>query len=168
LKQLKFESVAEKAACPILTTFAIKKKLEIEYQRKFYETNPETDERFELYRPDFILHGGDFFLIVEIDGEKFHTNKFHETARDLYFENQGYTMLHVPAKIPLFHPNDFGNILNEAWIDYTPQEFPAHLYRMPVKLCKWCAHIRNSDQNSPHVRCKGNNCDCPCWRNIIV
>ena len=161
---MKFESVAEKVAFPIIATFAIEKKLTMDYQMEFYGHNQETDEAYVLYRTDFILYGENFFLIIEIDGVQFHKNKYYESVRDNYFECQGFTILHIPAKYPLFHTYKFKEIILEAWREYKPDDNKPFIQTQNLKYCKWCAWIRVPGQNTLHVKCKGNDCSCPCWR----
>lgn len=162
---LKFESLAEKAAFPIIATFAIEKKLTMHYQMKFDGYNNDTDEVYDLYRTDFLLYGENFFLIIEIDGVEFHKNKYYESVRDNYFECQGYTMLHIPAKYPLRHTYKFKELILEAWREYYPSANKPFIKTHLLKYCRWCAWIRVPGQNTPHVRCKGIDCSCDCWRN---
>ncbi|WP_175429983.1 DUF559 domain-containing protein [Azospirillum argentinense] len=45
---------------------------------------------------DFLISGTN--LVVEADGERWHTNKEGETLRDLYIESMGFRILHLPGR----------------------------------------------------------------------
>lgn len=58
------------------------------------------------YRADFMI---DHWLVVEIDGAAWHSTekaKANDARRDAYFENLGYTVLRIAAKIALYQPTN--------------------------------------------------------------
>ena len=117
-----FKSPAEETIFAMLNTIAIREKVQLRYQKKFgcqsggnesreeyceengiYYNGKEYDWEdsswsSEDYRVDYAFESEKIKIIVEIDGKKFHQDKNHDTVRDTYLKERGYTVLHFAAK----------------------------------------------------------------------
>ena len=120
----KFESPIEQLVYPIIYTISIKYNLKFQYQMKIgYQSGSSmTQEEYfeqkgwnftyksrdyywddnywecELYRIDFTLESSKIKIAIELDGEQFHKNKYHDKQKDEYLQNRGYTVLRFTGK----------------------------------------------------------------------